>query len=55
MTADFYPFTRAGSRTRRRFGDEDGRVRVIRPGHARRDLDFYATKDRAMSAAATVA
>lgn len=28
--------------------------RVIRPGHARRDFDFYATKDRAMAAAATV-
>jgi hypothetical protein len=27
---------------------------VIRPGHARRDFDFYATKDRAMAAAATV-
>jgi adenine-specific DNA-methyltransferase len=29
-------------------------VRVIRPGHARRDFDYYATKDRAMAAAATV-
>ena len=29
-------------------------VRVIHPGHARRDFDFYATKDRAMAAAATV-
>ena len=29
-------------------------VRVIRAGHARRDFDYYATKDRAMAAAATV-
>jgi len=29
-------------------------VCVIRPGHARRDFDYYATKDRAMAAAATV-
>ena len=29
-------------------------VRVIRPGHARRDFDYYATKDRAMAVAATV-
>jgi hypothetical protein len=29
-------------------------VRVIRPAHARRDFDYYATKDRAMAAAATV-
>jgi len=29
-------------------------VRVIRPGHARRDFDYYATKDRAVAAAATV-
>ena len=29
-------------------------VRVIRPGHARRDFDYYAAKDRAMAAAATV-
>ena len=29
-------------------------VRVIRPGHGRRDFDYYATKDRAMATAATV-
>jgi len=29
-------------------------VRVVRPGHARRDFGYYATKDRAMAAAATV-
>jgi adenine-specific DNA-methyltransferase len=29
-------------------------VRVIRPGHARKDFDYYATKDRAMATAATV-
>ena len=29
-------------------------ARVIRPGHARKDFDYYATKDRAMAAAATV-
>jgi hypothetical protein len=29
-------------------------VRVIRPGHVRKDFDYYATKDRAMAAAATV-
>jgi hypothetical protein len=29
-------------------------VRVIRPDHGRRDFDYYATKDRAMAAAATV-
>jgi hypothetical protein len=29
-------------------------VRVIRPGHARKDFDYYATKDRAMAAAATI-
>jgi len=29
-------------------------VRVIRPGHARKDFDYYAAKDRAMAAAATV-
>jgi hypothetical protein len=29
-------------------------VRVIRPGHARKDFDYYASKDRAMAAAATV-
>jgi hypothetical protein len=27
---------------------------VIRPGHARRDFDYYATKDRAMATAAAV-
>jgi adenine-specific DNA-methyltransferase len=27
---------------------------VIRPGHARKDFDYYAAKDRAMAAAATV-
>ncbi len=29
-------------------------VRVVRPTHARRDFDYYATKDRAMAAEATV-
>ena len=29
-------------------------IRVIRPGHTRRDFDYYAAKDRAMAAAATV-
>lgn len=29
-------------------------VRVIRPGHTRKDFDYYAAKDRAMAAAATV-
>jgi hypothetical protein len=29
-------------------------IRVIRPQHARKDFDYYATKDRAMAAAATV-
>ena len=29
-------------------------VRVIRPGHARKDFDYYASKDRAMAVAATV-
>ncbi len=29
-------------------------VRVVRPAHARRDFDYYATKDRAMAAEATV-
>jgi len=29
-------------------------VRVVRPPHARRDFDYYATKDRAMAAEATV-
>lgn len=29
-------------------------VRVIRPGHLRKDFDYYAAKDRAMAAAATV-
>ena len=29
-------------------------VRVFRPGHTRKDFDYYATKDRAMAAAATV-
>lgn len=29
-------------------------VRVVRPGHSRRDFDYYATKDRAMAAEATV-
>jgi adenine-specific DNA-methyltransferase len=29
-------------------------VRVIRPGHVRKDFDYYATKDRAMATAATV-
>lgn len=29
-------------------------VRVVRPGHPRRDFDYYATKDRAMAAEATV-
>jgi hypothetical protein len=28
-------------------------VRVIRPGHSRKDFDYYATKDRAMAAEAT--
>ena len=32
----------------------DWPVRVVRPAHARRDLDYYATKDRAMAAEATV-
>jgi hypothetical protein len=27
---------------------------VVRSGHARKDFDYYATKDRAMAAAATV-
>jgi adenine-specific DNA-methyltransferase len=29
-------------------------VRVVRPGHSRKDFDYYATKDRAMAAEATV-
>jgi len=29
-------------------------VRVVRPEHSRRDFDYYATKDRAMAAEATV-
>ncbi len=29
-------------------------VRVVRPGHSRKDFDYYATKDRAMAADATV-
>jgi adenine-specific DNA-methyltransferase len=29
-------------------------VRVVRPTHARRDFDYYATKDRAMAVEATV-
>lgn len=29
-------------------------VRVVCPSHARRDFDYYATKDRAMAAEATV-
>ena len=29
-------------------------VRVVRPTHTRRDFDYYATKDRAMAAEATV-
>ncbi len=29
-------------------------VRVVRPGHARKDFDYYATKDKAMAAVATV-
>lgn len=29
-------------------------VRVVRPARARRDFDYYATKDRAMAAEATV-
>jgi adenine-specific DNA-methyltransferase len=29
-------------------------VRVVRPAHARRDFDYYATKDRAMASEATV-
>ena len=29
-------------------------VRVVTPTHARRDFDYYATKDRAMAAEATV-
>ena len=29
-------------------------VRVFRPGHTRKDFDYYAAKDRAMAAAATV-
>ncbi len=32
----------------------DWPVRVIRASHARRDFDYYATKDRAMAAEATV-
>ncbi len=32
----------------------DWPVRVVRPAHARRDFDYYATKDRAMAAEATV-
>jgi adenine-specific DNA-methyltransferase len=29
-------------------------VRVVRPGHSRKDSDYYATRDRAMAAEATV-
>ncbi len=29
-------------------------VRVVRPRHSRKDFDYYATKDRAMAAEATV-
>ena len=32
----------------------DWPVRVVRPAHARRDFDYYATKDRAMAAEATI-
>jgi len=32
----------------------DWPVRVVRPGHSRKDFDYYSTKDRAMAAEATV-